>query len=251
MYKKIVFAACFMCLVCMSCLDTEERISLNADNSGTYQLNMDLSKMLAQMKAFMPQSDSLMPKDEQDKVVPLLQLIDSASAEQKALFNEGTMLVHANQDSNELSITFVVPFKNTKDLASIKQHLLDIVDIKKISEGVSGAAGMGDEATRGMALLTPTTTGFSFSADKHSISNQLSKKPMLDSLLNDQSIQQFRMLSFMGGINYKTIFELPTPVKNYKGQASEISDDRKTVTFTNTLTELFETPQVFEYKIDW
>ena len=251
MFRKIFLAAALMCLMFVSCLDTEEKISLNADNSGTYQLNMDMGKMLEQMKAFMPQSDSLLPKDAQDKIVPLVELIDSTSPQQQALFKEGTMLVHSNQDSNELSITFLVPFKNTKDLASIKQHLLEIIDLKKMSEGVSGAAGIGDEATKGMAVITPTNNGFKFSAGNHEISNQLSNRTALDSILSDQSIQQLRMLSFMGGINYKTVFELPSPVKNYKGQAANISDDRKTVTFTNTLNELFDTPDAFEYKVSW
>ncbi|MEX6686109.1 hypothetical protein QTN47_01305 [Danxiaibacter flavus] len=251
MFRKIFLAAALMCLVFASCLDTEEKISLNADNSGTYQLNMDMSKMLEQMKAFMPQSDSLFPADEQDRVVPLVQLIDSASAQQQALFKEGTMLVHSNKDSNELSLTFVVPFKNTDDLAAIKKHLFELVDVKKISEGMAGAGGIGDEAVKGMAIIAPTSTGFTFTAGKHEISNQLSQRSSLDSLLSDQSVQQFRMLSFMGGINYKTVLELPSPVKNYKGQAANISDDKKTVTFTNTLNELFDTPDAFEYKVDW
>ncbi len=251
MLKKIFLATALMSLIFVSCLDTEEKISLNADNSGTYQLNMDMSKMLAQMKAFMPQSDSLLPADEQDKVVPLVELIDSSSAQQRALFKEGTMLVHSNTDSNELSLTFVVPFKNTNDLAAIKQQLLKIIDVKKISQGMAGAGEMGDEVVKGMAIITPSSTGFTFSAGKHEISNQLSKRSSLDSLLSDQSVQQLRMLSFMGGINYKTIFELPSPVKTYKGQAANVSDDKKTVTFTNTLNELFETPDAFEYKVDW
>ena len=55
--NKIKFVLAFLlALVLYSCVDTEERIVINADESGTYSLTIDLGKLIELANQMMPDS---------------------------------------------------------------------------------------------------------------------------------------------------------------------------------------------------
>ena len=44
-------------------------------------------------------------------------------------------------------------------------------------------------------------------------------------------------------------YVLPVEIKNYKGANAELSSDRKTISFTSGLTDMFDKPAVLEYEV--
>ena len=71
----------------VSCLDTEEKIIINEDNSGLYQLNADMSSMMDQLKAFKP-ADAKALEGNKDTTIRFKSYTDTLStltAEEKTL----------------------------------------------------------------------------------------------------------------------------------------------------------------------
>lgn len=46
--------------------------------------------------------------------------------------------------------------------------------------------------------------------------------------------------AIMGEMTYKTTITTPVPIKNYAGNNAMLSDNKKTISFKNTLTEMME-----------
>jgi len=64
-----------------------------------------------------------------------------------------------------------------------------------------------------------------------------------------QMMQQMSLI--MGEMSYKTIIELPKPVKKYTGNQSILSNDKKTVTFLSTFTDMLNKPEAAAYSVEY
>jgi hypothetical protein len=76
--KRSKFLVVLVLLAMTSCLDTEETILLNADNSGVYTVKFDLSRMLelaASMNPDAGKEDRVLQK--KDTIVYLRDLVDT------------------------------------------------------------------------------------------------------------------------------------------------------------------------------
>ena len=129
---KIAFAFVFS-LALASCLDTEEKIVINADNSGTYALTLDLGKMLEMAATMGAKSNSDKPKEKKDTTVYLKNFLDSSTelnAEEKALYRDAVLSINLDEEKSEMKIKVSCPFKNPAGLVSVKNNLLSV--IKKV-----------------------------------------------------------------------------------------------------------------------
>ena len=80
--NKIKFILVFLlALALYSCVDTEERIVINADESGSYTLTIDLGKLIELSNQMMPDSTrSSKPKEKKDSIIYFKNfIIDSSS----------------------------------------------------------------------------------------------------------------------------------------------------------------------------
>src|SRR5829696_5170124 len=105
-YFKFIIAFFFVA-AWSSCLDTEETIVMNADSSGTYSLKLDLGKVLEMAATMGAKTDDGKPAEKKDTVVYLKGLIDSATnltAEEKALYREGSVAINMDEEKNEMKI---------------------------------------------------------------------------------------------------------------------------------------------------
>ncbi|CAN5766846.1 hypothetical protein BH10BAC2_BH10BAC2_31060 [soil metagenome] len=272
MKKILAVTVVFISVFFVSCLDTEEKITINKDNSGVYALTIDMGAMIEQLKTIKPEEAASL-EGNKDSVILFKSFTDTATVltkEEKELLEKGSLHIVAKMESNEMKMSMKVPFKNVQQLLYLKQHMFEMVDKLKAEKKLFGNgqpegeddsmadenmpdAGMGGGPEPGN-LLHPAQEAFSFNIEKNTISNKLTNKDVFDNwVVKDSSMQMvMQMIPFMGDFNYTTTFILPSPVKKYSGGSeSKLSDDKKTITFINSLSGLMEKPESFEYSFEY
>jgi hypothetical protein len=245
-------------IIFSSCLDTEEKIVVKADNSGTYSMTLDLSKMLEMAASMGAKPDSGNTKEKKDTTIYLKNYLDTATnitAEEKALYHDGMLSMKMDEENNEMRIVVSCPFKKISDLPSIKNNLFNVIQKLKAFENATGEKSKGNdnEMKMGMKSTNPISDQFTFLASAGKISNTITNieaykaKIAADSTLSMMS----QMSAMMGDFKYRTILVLPKVVKKYDGPGSSISTDKKTLTFETTLTEMMEHPEKVSYLVEY
>ena len=122
------------------------------------------------------------------------------------------------------------------------------------SPGDSGSAeDVPQEIAKDKNILNPARDAFAFAAAPGKLSNTLVNKDLFNNKIqNDSSMQMLQQMSMMmGDMNYKTIIVLPRKVKKYKGNQTILSDDKKTLTFLTTLSDMLNRPETAEYTVEY
>lgn len=262
MIKKIGFGllVCFSMLL-VSCLDTEEKIVIKSDNSGVYSLSIDMSKMIAMAKQ-MGESESGKMPDKIDSTIYFKHFVDTAKAlsqKEKEMLRDGLVHMKLDEAASKMNVEFSFPFKNISQLPELRSSYFAALDKLNISKKLQkGDAGDDDEdkpsdMAGSKEILTPAATdAYIFKAAPGKISNSLAPDKQKVNILPDSTMQMMQqMTAFMGDASYKTIVVLPKPAKKYTGTKPELSADKKTVTFTNNLTDLMETPSLAEFNVEY
>jgi hypothetical protein len=276
MKKILAVTVVLISVFFVSCLDTEEKITINKDNSGMYALTIDMGGMIEQLKTIKPEEVQSLKADK-DTIIFFKSFTDTSTiltTEEKQLLEKGSMHLVMKMESNEMKMAMEVPFKNPEQLLYLKQHMFEMIDKVGADKKMFGNGQNSDQAEDdGMAddnmpdagmgggggpepgnLLHPAQEAFSFKVEKNNISNKLTNKDVFDNwVAKDSSMQMvMQMIPFMGDFNYTTTFILPSPVKKYRGGSeSKLSDDKKTITFINSLSGLMEKPESFEYSVEY
>jgi hypothetical protein len=243
-----------------SCLDTEEKIVINRDNSGIYSLTLDMGKMLEMAATMGANSSGDKPKEKKDTLVYLKGLLDSATnvtAEEKALFRDGSLTINLDEEKNALKVAISCPFKNMEGLSAVKANLFTLLKKVKALEKASGEQSKEEEATSPSKLgdnsTNPVADQFTFLAAPGSISNTITNmEAYKNKIATDSTLSTMHQMSaMMGDFKYRTIIVLPKNIKKYEGPGSLVSADKKTVTFETTLTEMMENPEKVSYKVEY
>ena len=263
--KKIAgLILAFFAVALVSCLDTEEKITLNEDKSGTYQFVLGIGNS-AMLQSAMQQSGQALEK--KDTVIYFKGYTDTATSltpEEKAVLENGKLHIAMNED---IKAEFELPFKDMDQLLYIKQHLFEMVSKIKPSEAdkerasslmpgmdmMDGDAGGGAGMPNMGKLFNPNQEAFDFTINKNTISNKVKDKEGLTAAFASDSMQMIKqMIPFVGDFTYKTTFVLPKPVKSYSGGAeTKLSDDKKTISFLNSLSGLLDKPETLEYSVEY
>jgi len=260
--KNLKFVVGFLAAVVLSsCLDTEEKIVLNGDNSGNYSMTLDLSRMIKMASAM--GGDKSNPdkiKEKKDTTIYLKDMInanDSLSAEEKRLYKDAMIHLKLDEEKDEMMIVMNSPFKNPADLVEIKKNFSTVMNKLKAFEKATGEkAKSGDDgAEMDMAAKSTNPVGdqFLFKAVPGSISNTITNiDAFKNSVATDSTLSMITQMTAMtGDFNYHTIIVIPKAVKRYDGPGSTISVDKKTITFSTTLTEMMEHPEKVSYKVEY
>lgn len=248
-----------------SCLDTEEKITLNQNKSGTYEVSIGIANS-PMLQSAMQQSGQTLEK--KDTVIYFKGFTDTATSltpEEKSILENGKIHLAMNED---IKMEFFLPFKDLGQLLYIKQHMFELISKIKPDKSMMGNDGEddslssifpgmngGDMDAMGGAgkLMNPTQDAFVFNIDKNMISNKVKDTASLKQAFASDSMQMIKqMIPFVGDFNYKTTFVLPSPVKKYSGGSeTKLSDDKKTISFINTLSGLLDDPKSLEYSLEY
>jgi hypothetical protein len=263
--KKIKFILAFLlALAFYSCVDTEERIVINADQSGTYSLTIDLGKLIELSNQMMPDSarDSK-PKEKKDSIIYFKNFIDTAqnlTAEEKALYREGYLHIDMDEANNKMKVEMGCPFKNSNQLTQVKNNFLKVADKlnlfnKTKDNTVNDMTDNADGGEKGFddKSINPLGNNSTFTAIPGKITNVINATDeMKKTMANDSTLAMMQQMTMMmGEMTYRTVVVLPKAAKLSEGPGKILSPDGKTVTFSFSLTDLMETPEKASYKIEY
>jgi hypothetical protein len=68
---------------------------------------------------------------------------------------------------------------------------------------------------------------------------------------NDEEVQALKQLTTLGVGNVKTIFNLPSPVKNATGESLTVSEDKRVVTVMTSIDDFFSDAGSLEFRIEY
>jgi hypothetical protein len=263
--KKILSFALLLTACCLTaCIDTEEKIVINADNSGTYSLTMEMGKMIEmanQMGA--GQNNAEKPKEKKDTIIyfkDALMASDQFSPAEKALFANAFCAVKLDEANAQMNISINCPFTNISQLAEVKEKLGGLMNKLKIMDQLgdnkSPLTESVDDAGEGgnfNKTVNPGAEFYTFSAAPGKISCKIvDKEGLKTKLANDSSLTMLQQMTAMTGeMTYKTIIIVPSPVKKLNGAKGVLSDDKKTITYKLGLTDMITHPEEMEYEIDY
>lgn len=256
--KKNFIAAAMACILLVSCFETEEMITINADKSGTYTVTLRMQGMMQQLSALAGSEITAGGiKEIRDTVIYLREMADtstSLTAEQKALLRDAKMAVHVDDTEDLMQFSINLPFAHIDRLPQMKQQLAQAMQQSKLADQVMGAPGSGTQTGSNPDLLgNPFDSAFSWSVNGTTISNVLRDSSYINTILagNESLASMQQMAMLMGEISYITTYQLPEPVKDYTGANTWLSDDKKTIRFRAGITELVEKPRVLEYSFTY
>jgi hypothetical protein len=258
---KFVVALLSICVFLSSCLNIEERIVIKNDNSGTYSLSIDMSKLMATIAQMGQSIDSASKNKKVDTTIALKGYIDTAkglTTAEKALYRNSMVSIKMDIPDNIAKIKIECPFTTIGDLAIVKKNLFSVISRLDITKSAEGALMQGNTLPAGTNLDAASQAGspmsqfFTFTAAPGKISYVINNKPGLDKEMASDSIQQMKQMSmFMGDFLYSTTFVLPKEAKKFSGPGMSISDDKRTVTFKRHFDDLTDNVENLEYKIEY
>ena len=261
--KTFKFIAAFFFLAMISaCVDMEENIVIHEDNSGVYTISMDLGKMMKMISQMGGANNSEMKAFEKmDSTIYLKESVlasDSLTSAEKELYKESFIHIHSDEVKEQMKITMTCPFKTMSQLPEIKENFFKALDKLKALEKISGKSKDPEmpEENGEMAgkVLTPgSDNNYKFTAIPGKITNTvINAEVFKKELLSDSTMIAMQQLTaLMGEMTYKTTVTTPRAIKKYSGNNSEISVDKRTVIFKNTMTEMIEHPEKLEYQVEY
>lgn len=250
----------------VSCLDTEEKVVINKDNSGEYSINIAMDGFMSQMQMLTGKSLETdgREKQQKDTTIYFKSFTDTAttlSDEEKAMLHDGKLWLHLDEISDEVKINLSVPFKNISQLPQLKKEFAAALKKMRFADKLMNKdasadlpeelAGAGGQFSQLSNTSNPFSSAFTFNVQGNKISNVLTDSTIINSMVSENSsLQMLQQLApMMGSISYKSTYVLPNPVKSYKGGNSVVSADKKTISFTNNITDMFGSPSSMEYEV--
>ena len=254
--KKIILAL-FVCLFLVSCYEVNEEILIKENGSGHYATRIDMSGLLAMMQTFTTEAD--LEKEGFDRpidtLIMLSSMIDSVekiSPDEKAIMKTGKMHMIMNLTEKKFTAEMDFDFHNNHEL--------------ELLLGGMGNGGFGDALKTVFKNDKPAESQLDAPKDfdidqfsniyevkvqKGSISKKIDRVK-LDSIMQNPEMAQLNQMGATGmEILYTTTIVLPRPLKKVSNSAIKVSDDKKRLTIKNNLMDVFEKPEVFEYKIEY
>ncbi len=247
-----VLACCFS-----GCLDITEQITVKENGSGEFALNMDMSKVVDMMQAFMPPDQMKELENARDTTINLKDIADTSSAlsaDQKALMKDATLRMQMNMAEKILKIDMTYPFKNMSDLQKLYTNLGEAgTNMGAIMNGINPSAPAPPTGGRDPEMKM-ISAYFDLETKSHSITRKLNKEKyakLNDDAMLQQMKQMGEMAGALGATTMNTVIKLSSPAKKITGSKAELSADKKIVMLKNELMNIFDHPEVFEFTIEY
>lgn len=246
-----LLAICFT-----GCFEVNEEIEVQENGTGKFSLNMEMGKLLEMMQAFMPAEELEKANlgKVQDTTIQMKDLVDTAasvSADKKAIFRDGSMRMQMNMNEKLFKVNIQYPFKSAENLQKLYENM---------GEGSSGLGSLLKNLNPNAAAsgaepdFKQISSYFDLTADKSSISRKLNKDRYSE-LATDSTMQQMKQMGEMSGglgeVKMNTVIKLPRAAKKISGTTAKLASDKKSVILNNSLLDIFEHPEVFEFSVEY
>lgn len=255
--KFLLPVAFIFCLT--GCIEINEQIDVKANGSGQWVTKMDMSQLLDMMQTYMgkDEMDKQLPSRKMDTTISFKSFVDTSttiSPEKKALLRDGKIGMKLNMDEKMFKTEMSFPFTSLSNLQKLYTSLGDgsigTTDLLK-----SLTAGKSDSASPVGNMQSPDITQFNniydFKCKDGFISRKVNQEKF-KALMDNPQLSQMKDAGNMGiEVPYTITINLPRAVKRVDNPLAKLSDDKKTVTIKYNLIEMINTPQKFEYSIEY
>jgi hypothetical protein len=254
--KLVKFITGILVITSFAMCTLNEEIDLSTPGKGQYLVHTDMSQALTMMKSMgggqMP--DSLKDKTI-DTIISLAAQLDSLdkplSAEDQAYFKNGKLHMVMNMIENKFTMEMKYPVKDIKDLKNffkVNQYV-DSVNKSKKKEAEPSEAGEegvpGGGGAPGLSGLSSMMSGMQGKGSPYVITDSsIQRVALTDEALAESMGEQMKGAEmFMSQMIMSATIKLPRPVKRLEGKNVKLQDDKKTVFFTTSFSELKENPE--------
>jgi hypothetical protein len=243
-----------------ACVDMEETIVLNEDNSGTYNITIDMGKFF-ELKNERQQSNSSKAPEKKDTLINLKDLMNESNVlteAEKNLYKDAVVKVKLDEAKAEMKIVMTCPFPSIDKLAEVKKNFFNVVEKLKAFDKIekrdkNTMADADSEELPTNALNPGNDKHQEFTAVAGLIENKItSLSEYKNTLASDSAMQMMQQLTaMMGEMNFKTTITTAKEIKNYTGNKAVLSNNKKSVSFVTTFTEMMEAPDKMGYKVEF
>ena len=254
-----VFLLSFTILL-TSCFEVTQELNINKDGTGTFSSTTDMSQLVT-MAMQMAGDKMGEQKMNMDTTIPFKIILDSAkeiSPASRELLKNGTVHVVMKMDDSKYLINSSIPFKKIGDVENINTAMQKDVNGKFLDNAMKEAmkqSGKMDSSMLGAQQQTPPLSlpeNYFILTCKDGVITRTADKTKLATLDQDEMINQMKQMSAMGApLKTNFVINLPKPAKKVEGKNVKLSDDKKQVTVSNELNDLFDDPALFEFKIEY
>jgi hypothetical protein len=259
--RLIPFTALCCCALALftGCYDITEDVSIEPSGKGVYVTNIDMGQLMSMIKTFAA-TDSTKDlsafNQNIDTTIHLADISDTAAGldpEMKQLLRPAAVHLLIRADSNVFKITLRAPFDNLGQLQKLQTEMSKNGGGMQAMGKLLGGKGNDNTGLDKASGLSPDHLNDILHTQwMDSRITRTLNRPVYDSLMKDSIMQQAKqMAALMGDAKFTTVIHLPRPAKKVDSKASILSDDRRTVTFEHSLTDLFYAPDDFTFNIDY
>ncbi len=258
MFKKIC-ATSILALMFFSCMNTTTETTVKQDGSGTVVTLIDMSAMIQMLKTF-GMEDSLQQMgldNKMDSTIHFKNLIDeverqrgsSLSTEEKQVYDNSTFNLKTNFTEGVMQMKIFSSFTNLNQLNIINKLNEEAMNMSSFSTN-----NQENNKPEIPSSITKAMTSMKLHASDGLIENVYVPKDTNNSEPENteeaQMLQQMNM--FAPEMPVLITYNLPRAAKNVTAKGvTKISADKKTVTITYNLAEVFNDPAVQSYKIEY
>lgn len=241
-------------LSAVSCADTREELTINKDGSGLLAVNTDVSKLVSLIKSF--GGDSSVSMAGMDRAVDTVMLLKdfmdtttSIAAADKAVLRTGSVhvLLDARNNTGKIDVSF--PYSSQSNLQQLYSSLVNAAGSMKNITGKmsSGMPGGGNDSSS----IPQLTTVYDISVKKGSYSRTVNadRYAAFAKMMKPEEMSQ--AAGMIGPMSYTLVINLPSPALQVSNSHAVLSADKKTVTMTSDLLNVFQHPELMEIRIGY
>ena len=263
MKKLIYLTATSFVILFSSCLDTEEKISINNDGSGTYVMTMDMAKMMSMLSAF---GGDEKKQEKKDTVIYFKDFTDTSTtltAEEKEMLHDGKAAINMDSENGVFKIELDAAFKNYDQLAYLRNNFQSMIEKtkamdklepkKQTQEADSTMLLPQPKINAGKAGSNPFKEYFEFKVSARSIEYRVKDKAAAMKAMNENEDLQTikKMAPMMGDMTFASVIELPHAAKKVEGLNAKLSPDKKTVTIKTTLNDIIKNLDAMAFRVEY
>jgi hypothetical protein len=254
---------CLLPVMMLSCTDTREELTIQKNGKGMLVVKTDMGKMLELLKGF---GGKDMGSGELDKAFDTTMLmkdyIDTAkdaTPEQKELFRDAKVHLALNMKENLGKLDMHFPFASLDQLQKVYANMNSSQGgIKNLFNGMNSkmSGAMPDQPS-------PTPEGNDNMPQISNVYDIVIKDGLYSRKVNKQRYDDFARgmkledMKQMGGMlgdlkmDYTLDLNFPRPVKRVSNPKAVQSADKKSVTLTTDLMEVFQHPELLAVEIEY
>jgi hypothetical protein len=248
MKKLLLFISAAFTLGLAGCFETTEEITLNEDGTGTYVNISDMSNVIPMAKN-MGGAQQIPNIDSSFALGQSKESTEGMSEADVALLTTGKMHMKINLDDEKFVSTATFPISSVNDIPKINK-LLAQSSIKAVMSQMN-AGGQMPAGIDQMGEPSSFADYYTLEYENGEIKRKLNKDKHA-TLSSDKYLTGLQEAAAMGiPITHTLVINLPRPAEKIEGKNAKLSDDKKKVTVSGTIDDLFESPEKLEFKVKY